>query len=1006
MNLPQLHYTWAPPGPGGSGFRFTAVGASVPGALLREAERLVAYEPPEGAGAFPQALSLSLLSDGSRLLARSVCTGGAAAPGLFHAHAVHLPQRGGTGPVRGALPITSWGSPQWAVRTPPGGAPPPPLAEVPAPGRHDRAALAEFVAVRGPWLAAFFADVRRLAEERGAARIVLVEPDSADVARWVMLACSVLPHQRGQWLTFTTYTRRPRLAPQGLIGVLPGDAAEVAEAEGYRVYEPGRGAAPGDPEDVWARTAARVWRAGRPELLAEVRRLPGPPYAPGPLSALAARAGVPLDEAARTAAAAWSSARSRPLAPDPAAAPGPWPPPGTPGATAPAPGPVMASRPEPAPVPGTQPPPGAQPVPAPQPPGPQASPATGPAPRREPGAGAEAHPGAEAQPGAQASPAAGAEARLEPGVPPSAGAEARPGPGQEAGAQPGAQAQHAAQSGPELWPGVEVSPAAGAEPRLEPGVPPSAGTEAPPGAGQGAGAQPGVEAQHAAQSGPELWPGVEVSPAAGSGARRGAGIPPGAGAGTPPGAGAQPGAGQRRGPGGGPPGAGVEGSAAARAGGGGSDPERRADPAAGEAELLVGQLREAGRQGADTTGQLPLAARKLAFALFADPDSAYGEQTRAGLTELPVLRALVLDRLDALAAGDPPAGVRMFARTGLRLGAAEALPHLRMCARAAAAEAVPDRVVTLDGLLHASGVSPYAEPLVLRTAMRLVWGGDPPAPDEAGLVLATTGAAVHRDAGTWELLADAAVRAPAGDPAAAHLAAELLRHFATDLPDGLRAALTSRRTPGATPRLRPESAPSTPLPGRHRREGPTAAGPSPVPDAPSGLPERPVPGDPTTPLGPDDPPSGRPPGPGAEPDSGRGAGVDPVASVVGGPLGGGASVRILFESEDARLLAAYRRAARDDRVSALLRDSPGYLAACFAVWSAHPQAGPLWQETRTELLEEVLRPVVRGLPPERLAEAERELAGLGRSRAEEFRAWQRPNLRARLRTLLTRRPTA
>ncbi|MER5811148.1 GTPase-associated protein 1-related protein [Streptomyces sp. NPDC002033] len=138
--------------------------------------------------------------------------------------------------------------------------------------------------------------------------------------------------------------------------------------------------------------------------------------------------------------------------------------------------------------------------------------------------------------------------------------------------------------------------------------------------------------------------------------------------------------------------------------------------------------------------------------------------------------------------------------------------------------------------------------------------------------------------------------------------------------------------------------------------------------------------------------------------AGRGGAADPVASVVGGPLGGGAGVRVLFESEDARLLTAYRQAARDDRVRELLRDSPRYLAECFAVWSAHPQAGPLWQETRTDLLEEVLRPVVRGLPPERLAEAERELAGLGRSRAEEFRAWQRPNLRTRLRTLLTRRP--
>lgn len=120
-------------------------------------------------------------------------------------------------------------------------------------------------------------------------------------------------------------------------------------------------------------------------------------------------------------------------------------------------------------------------------------------------------------------------------------------------------------------------------------------------------------------------------------------------------------------------------------------------------------------------------------------------------------------------------------------------------------------------------------------------------------------------------------------------------------------------------------------------------------------------------------------------------------------LGEGYGVRVLFEGEDARLLAAYRQAARDDRVRERLLASPRYLADCFAVWSSHPQAGPLWQEARTDLLEEVLRPVVRSLPPERLAEAERELARLGRSRAEEFRAWRRPGLGARLRGLLGRR---
>ncbi len=138
MNLAQLHYTSAPPGPDGSGFRFTAVSPGVPVSLLREAEQLIGYEPPRDApprpdpaqlGAFPQALSLNVLADGSRLLARSVYTGAdySGRWGNFHAHAVHLPgPEGPDRPAEGPLPITSWGSPQWAAENPPPGTPLPP----------------------------------------------------------------------------------------------------------------------------------------------------------------------------------------------------------------------------------------------------------------------------------------------------------------------------------------------------------------------------------------------------------------------------------------------------------------------------------------------------------------------------------------------------------------------------------------------------------------------------------------------------------------------------------------------------------------------------------------------------------------------------------------------------------------------------------------------------------------------------------------------------------------
>ncbi|MEV7545353.1 GTPase-associated protein 1-related protein [Streptomyces sp. NPDC089915] len=566
MSLPQLHYD------GGPGF--AAVTPGVSEAVLRAAEPLLAYEPPPG-GADPGALSLSLLPDGSRLLARTAAAGSG-----FHAHAVHLP-----GEARGALPVTAWGSAGWRERTPADG-PPPALERIPAPGPYDRAAMAEFVAARGPWLAAFFDDVRRIAEEPGAPRVMLVEADGADAARWIMLACGVLPHARGQWLTFTTYTRRPLSAPQQLVGVLPRDAGVLAGGgRRHRVYEAARGPAPEPPRGpaaLWARTAAAVWRAGRPELFAEVRRIPGQqPYGAGPLAALALAAGVPLGSAARAAAAEW---------------------------------------------------------------------------------------------------AAGHRDALD---------------------------------------GVRLHALAGV--LVRPGGEPRGAAEAAASERLLASLDAGTRSALAAELRPELL----AAPA---------------------------------------------------------------DPG-GEPAPLAALLLSAAALGADTAGVLPQAARRLAWALLADPEEAYGEEVRAALAELPALRALVLDRLDALAAGDPPAGARLFARTGFRLGAAEALPHLRMCARG---RPDGDRVVALDALLREAGASPYAEPLVLRTGMRLVWDGRVPTPVEARLLLATTGAPVHRRAGTWDLLARAAAEAPAAGPEVPELAAELLRHFAEELPAEVGAVLLER----------------------------------------------------------------------------------------------------------------------------------------------------------------------------------------------------------------------
>ncbi|MFI6146425.1 GTPase-associated protein 1-related protein [Streptomyces sp. NPDC051109] len=805
MNLAQLHYTSAPPGPDGSGFRFTAVSPGVPASLLREAEQLIGYEPPRDApprpsadqlGSFPQALSLNVLSDGSRLLARSVYTGAdySGRWGNFHAHAVHLPQPADADePARGQLPITAWGSPQWAADSPPAGVPVPPLASVPAPGPLDLGALAAFVASRGPWLAGFFADVRRLAEDPAAPQLVLVEQDSEAVAWWIMLACSVLPHRRGQWLTFTTYTRRPQLARQQIIGVVPEDGTGLAGQEHrYRVYDAARAAAPEPAPDAWAQTAARIWQAQRQELFAHVRRLPGPPggasgpsgpsepsgpYEAGPLAALALAAGVGLDSAGRAAAADW---------------------------------------------------------------------------------------------------AAGHRAALD-------GAQLR--------ALTWALARPADDRGPEE---------AAASGRLLSAL---AGW-APPAVSE---------------------PLVELALA--GAVRSGGAAPP----------------------------AGLLGEPARLRLAAELEPELRAaltDPAREPADR-VGLLRVGAELAVDTDALLPDVARQLAQALIADPESAYGEAVGAALAELPRLRELVFDRLDGLAAGDPAAGARLFAVTPLRPAGTGtgALPHLRMCAQAPAV-AAGDRTKALTRLLEHSGASLEEDPLVLRTAMRLVWGTEPPTAGEAWLALSALGERAHREAGTWELLARAAVSAPAGDRDAEALAVELLRRCSTELPTALRASL-----------LLLELARNL----RAREIGPGwvrqalalgTAGPTPT------------------------------------------AREHAYAAVAAHLLSDDrpeSELRALIESNDAELLAAYRRAARQPRVADRLRLDPRYAAECFATWSSQPQAGPAWQEARTDLLDGVLRPVVRGLPAPQLAALEEALARLGGRWSEDFRGWQRPGAFGRLR---------
>ncbi|MFJ7124921.1 GTPase-associated protein 1-related protein [Streptomyces sp. NPDC098101] len=329
MSLPQMHYTSAPPGPDGSGFRFTAVTPGVPASVLREAEQLIGYEPPRDAPSrptpddlalFPEMFSHTRLSDGSGLLSRTVYTGAdySGRWGNFHAHAVHL--AAGERLSGDMPPIAAWGAPEWADRTPEDGAPP--LGGLtPLPPHALRAELAAFAADRTPWLAAVLADLRRLAESPHAPQVVLAEEDTGRIAHWVMLACTALPRDFARDLTFTTYTRRPQQARQQFVGVRPEDVRSVAgQPHRYSVHDcSDPSAAPAVPADLWARTAAAVLTAGALPLFRKACEAAGEeyaaaPFAAGPLAALALVRGVAVPEDARTEAAAW--VRAHPAALD------------------------------------------------------------------------------------------------------------------------------------------------------------------------------------------------------------------------------------------------------------------------------------------------------------------------------------------------------------------------------------------------------------------------------------------------------------------------------------------------------------------------------------------------------------------------------------------------------------------------------------------------------------------------------------------------------------------
>jgi hypothetical protein len=246
VGFAQLYYTSCETGLSGfAGFQFNAVTPGLPPQILREVETLTSYQPPRRVGSKPTAadiaacpVSLVYSAEPTTILARVVFVGTdfSRRSGNYFAHA--LVSEGGPDRFSEVLPIELWDSPLWAAE-PVDVTELPALPRIPLPdadGPLGRVAIDRFLREEGnagqaPILLTA-ADEAVLGQGRS---IVIVDPDTTAVARWIAAMSFMLSPAASRRLSFSTYHHRPGYIDVHMIGTVPDSEFEANELA-FRSY--------------------------------------------------------------------------------------------------------------------------------------------------------------------------------------------------------------------------------------------------------------------------------------------------------------------------------------------------------------------------------------------------------------------------------------------------------------------------------------------------------------------------------------------------------------------------------------------------------------------------------------------------------------------------------------------------------------------------------------------------------------------------------------------------